>query len=58
MSKGSECGFSGAGEGMVGGWDENGCAVGMEMETEVGVSGWGGVLVTVVVLVLMMVLGS
>lgn len=41
MSKGSECGFFGAGErGMVGGWDEDGCAgeMEMEMETEVGVS--------------------
>lgn len=39
MSKGSECGGFGAGEGMVGGWDEDGCAGEMEMETEVGVSG-------------------
>ena len=58
MSMGSECGFVGAGEGMVGGSDEDGCAVEMEMETEVGMSGRGGVLVTVMVVVLSMVLES
>lgn len=55
MSKGSGCGFFGVGErGMVGGWDEDGWAgeMEMEMETEVGVSDWGGVLVTVTVVVL------